>query len=268
MADNYQMSSLADMVPLLTTGSTGSALSQITSSSADVPPTGSRVPTPSPPRLGDEATPMPSASGAASYFAPSHATIDEDADPPLSAPERAVQLLLEAVAHPDVVSSASFSKFIGWRQNDNAPTPLHSSTTMSTTPSTSSYNTPPMPTVAATHGRREWNANLSRRLAATHDAHTQRKGRRSSRGDRDSPREKAKRLERERGCGPLFPRGSGRAGKGWNSGSAGLGGFWEGIFGKGSTDGIKVFGLSWKWGLTVAAAAVLVVGWGCWARAR
>jgi len=242
MADNYQMSSLADMVPLLTTGSTGSALSQITSSSADVPPTGSRVPTPSPPRLGDEATPMPSASGAASYFAPSHATIDEDADPPLSAPERAVQLLLEAVAHP--------------------------STTMSTTPSTSSYNTPPMPTVAATHGRREWNANLSRRLAATHDAHTQRKGRRSSRGDRDSPREKAKRLERERGCGPLFPRGSGRAGKGWNSGSAGLGGFWEGIFGKGSTDGIKVFGLSWKWGLTVAAAAVLVVGWGCWARAR
>lgn len=211
---------------------------------------------------------MPSVSAAASYFAPSHATIEEDAEATPSGTDRAVQLLLEAVAHPDVVTSASFTKFIEWRHNDNAPTPLHSSVTMSTTPSTSSYNTPPMPTVAATHGRREWNANLSRRLAATHDAHKQRKGRRSSRGERDNYREKAKRLERERGCGPLFPRGSGRAGKSWNAGTAGLGGLWEGIFKKGSADGIKVFGLSWKWGLTVAAAAVLVVGWGCWARAR
>lgn len=218
----------------------------------------SRAPTPSPPRLGDDPTPMPSLEQAESYF-PRPATSSSDDG---VHQDRAIDIIARTIDSQAAIVEASIDKFIAWRGN-NVRTPLHSSFT-STTPSSAGYAAQPMPTVARASGGGEWEANLSRRLAGAHARERERrsKGRPKRKDERDV--EKAKRMERDRGCGPIFPRGKGSK-AGPQISRLGLGQLWESVFGVSGATKTGWFG--WKWGLTMAAA-VLVVGWGCWVKVR
>jgi hypothetical protein len=254
MVGDETSTSLAETAPTISTHSSAEPFHHLTNSQHDE----SRAPTPSPPRLGDDPTPMPSLEQAESYFSRSPQISPERANDSVEA----IDLIIRAIDDQAILVEASIDKFIAWRGN-NVRTPLHSSIT-STTPSSAGYATQPMPTVARASGGGEWEANLSRRLAGAHARERERRGKGRPKRKEERDMEKAKRMERDRGCGPIFPRGKGPKG-GPQISRAGLGQIWESVFGVGGGGTTGWFG--WKWGLSMAAA-VLVVGLGCWIRVR
>jgi len=254
MTDKEASKSLAEIAPTISLQSTAEPYYPLSDSS----PKESRAPTPSPSRLGDDPTPMPSLEQAESYFVRSPNSSSEEDD----IHAEAIDLIIKAIDSQSTIVEASIDKFIAWRGN-NVRTPLHSSIT-STTPSSTGYAAQPMPTVVRASGGGEWEANLSRRLAGAHARERERRSRGKPKRKEERDLEKAKRMERDRGCGPIFPRGKGSRG-GPQISRTGLGQIWESVFG--ADVGGKMGWFGWKWGLTMAAA-VLVVGWGCWIKVR
>ena len=190
-------------------------------------------------------TPMPSIEMAGSYFAqPVDGALQTDKSDPTT-------LLVQAIDDHKAVTDASSSKFIAWRVPTEMSVPLDSSVT-SHSGASSSFETPaPMPTVARASGGGEWEATLSRRVASAHARRAAHRGRQRRKGE-EGTREKE--YERERGCGPLFPRSAPR------TAAIGLSEIWDGLFG-GEGRWIRR-PRGWRWGLM--AIVVVAVGWGCW----
>ena len=254
MKDDESATLLAEVAPTISSNHEAEPFYNVHNLS---PSTESRAPTPSPPRLGDDPTPMPSSEQADSYFAHPPKPSSDEADHQ----EAAIDLIIKAIDGQSTIVEASINKFIAWR-GSNVRTPLHSSIT-STTASSAGYAAQPMPTVARASGGGEWEANLSRRLAGAHARERERRSKGKPRRKEERDLEKAKRMERDRGCGPIFPRGKGAKG-GPQISRAGLSQLWENVFGD---RGEYKSWLSWRWGWTMAAA-VLVVGLGCWVKVR
>lgn len=193
--------------------------------------------TPSPPHL-DDPTPMPH-DQSSEYFAPH----DSAPSPPDLTADH-LPVLLALLSSGPQIHSASTSKFISWRSHQ-----LQSS--YSTSPTSSSYEAGPMPTVARAQGGAEWEATLSRRIARRREVTDG-----ASKPTRGRARKRGTSRSQERVYHPLFPR-KGLPVRGITS--VGLSDLMESVF-----SGVKT---PWRWGLVAAFAIAVGVGVGFWSGA-